>query len=235
MGLAALAPFAPAIGAGFQGLFGWLGSRGQAKATRRAAEIQADAARETGEWQARSAEDQLAFLSEQAARDLLEQRRVEEANWILEREAERRRHGERGDEAFNLFGLTRHQRRLGFEETAADRANARAELLAGLRTGHGRYSATQRRVGRLGALMGAPQPAGGREIAPLIEPTALVQPQWVPLADPRQTAFGYPDYRPAPDDPALREAARWGSSRRASPSLTVTTPPPGREPDLFET
>jgi len=194
MPLAALAPFAPVIGAGIQGLFGWLGSRGQAKATRRAADIQAQAARDTGAWQERVAGEQLDFQREEAARLQEEVNRAQEANWAMEHAREKRMYGQAGDEAFNLFGLSRHQRRLGFNETAADRANQRAELLAGLRTGQGRYGATQRRIGRLGALVGAPQPAGGREIAPLVEPTALVQPEWVALDDPRQTAFEYPEY-----------------------------------------
>jgi hypothetical protein len=184
------------IGAGLSGLFGWLGSRSQAKATRSAAQIQADAARTTGAWQERVAGDQLEFQREEAQRLQIETERAQAANWAMERAREKRMYGQAGDEAFNMFGLTRHQRRLGFNETAADRANRRAELLGGLRTGQGRFEATQRRLGRLGSLLGAPQPAGGREIAPLVEPTALVQPEWRALDDPRQTPFEYPEYVP---------------------------------------
>jgi hypothetical protein len=186
----------PGVAQGISGLFGLLGSRSQAKATRRAADIQAQAARTTGEWQERVAGEQLDFQREEAARLQDEFNRAQEANWAMERAREKRMYGQSGDQAFNLFGLTRHQRRLGFNETAADRANRRAELLGGLRTGQGRFAATQRRIGQLGALLGAPQPAGGREIAPLVEPTALVQPEWVALDDPRQTAFEYPEYVP---------------------------------------
>lgn len=181
-------------GSALSGLFGLLGSRGQSKATREAADIQARAARETGAWQERVAEEQLGFQREEAKRLRGEFDSAQEANWAMERAREKRMYGQSGDEAFNLFGLSRHQRRLGFNETAADRANRRAELLGGLRTGQGRFEATQRRIGQLGSLLGAPQPAGGREIAPLVEPTALVQPDWVDLDDPRQTAFEYPDY-----------------------------------------
>jgi hypothetical protein len=185
-----------AIGAGLSGFFGWLGSRSQAKATRQAADIQARAARTTGAWQERVAGEQLDFQREEAARLQGEFNRAERANWAMERAREQRLYGQAGDTAFNRFALSRQQGRMGFEETAANRANLRAELLSAGRTGQGRFAATQRRIGRLGALMGAPQPPGGREIAPYVEPTALVQPEWVPLADPRQTAFEYPDYVP---------------------------------------
>lgn len=176
------------------GVTDYLGRRSAAGGVKSAAQIQADAALQAGEWQQESAAEQLRFLREQAEIELEERRRVEEANFGMARAREKRLYGQAGDEAFNLFGLTRHQRRLGFNETAADRANRRAELLGGLRTGQGRFEATQRRIGRLGSLLGAPQPAGGREIAPLVEPTALVQPEWVALDDPRQTAFEYPEY-----------------------------------------
>ena len=187
---------AQGVGLGLQGFFSWLGGRGQAKATRKGAEIQARAARDTGAWQERVAGEQLAFQREEAARLQEEFNRAERANWAMERAREQRLYRQAGDEAFNLFGLSRHQRRLGFDEAAADRANRRAELLSTGRTGQGRFAATQRRLGRLGALVGAPQPPGGREIAPYVEPTALVQPEWRPLADPRQTAFVYPEYVP---------------------------------------
>ena len=199
MPLAALAPFAPAIGAGLQGLFGWLGSRGQAKATTRAADIQARAARETAAWQERVAGEQLDFQREESERLQREFERAQEANWVMERARELRGYGQAGDETFNLYGLQRQQRRMGYEETAADRANRRAELLSTGRTGQGRYAATQRRLGTLGRLLGTPQPPGGREIAPYVEPTALVQPDWVPVPEPRQTPFEYPEYVPPPE------------------------------------
>jgi hypothetical protein len=193
--LAALAPFAPAIGAGLQGFFGWLGSRGQAKATRSAADIQSRAALQAGRWQQETAREQRAFLEDQAEIQRVEDRRVERANWEMDQARERRLYGQAGDEMFNLYGLNRQKGRMGYEETAADRFNTRAELLANIKREYGRYAPQQRRVGRLGALMGAPQPPGGREIPSMQVPGALQQPDFVEMPDPQQTAFNYPKYR----------------------------------------
>lgn len=187
-----------AIGAGLSGLFGLLGGRSQAKATTTAAQIQARAARQTGMWQERVAAQQLEFQREEAERLQLEFERAQQANWEMERAREMRGYGETGDVAFNQFALARQQRRMGFEETAADRYNLREELLSTGRTGQARHEATQRRLGTLGRLVGTPQPRGGREIAPYIEPAALRQPEWVSLPEPRQTPFEYPDYRLPP-------------------------------------
>jgi hypothetical protein len=170
---------APAIGAGLSGFFGWLGSRSQAKATRQAADIHARAARTTGAWQERVAGEQLDFQRDEAENLRIDTERAQAANWAMERAREKRLYGQYGDQAFNVFGLTRHERRLGFDERAANRENE-----------YGRWRAQQGRVGRLAELVGTPQPAGGREIP------ALVRPEWVTLDDPRQTAFEYPDYVP---------------------------------------
>ena len=207
---------APAIGAGLSGFLSWLGGREQAKATTRAADIQARAARQTGAWQQQVARDQLAFQKEEAEKLRQQWNYTQQANWEMERAREARLYGQTGDEMFNRFGLNRQERRMGYEETAADRYNTREELLArtyntraeleaALRGEYGRYGATQRRLGTLGRLLGTPQPPGGREIAPLElpaalrEPGALRQPDWVPLPEPRQTPFEYPDYVPPPE------------------------------------
>lgn len=199
MGLPALLAIpgvAPAIGAGLSGFFGWLGSRGQAKATRSAADIQSRAALQAGRWQQETAREQRAFLEDQAEIQREEDRRVERANWEMDQARERRLYGQAGDEMFNLYGLNRQKGRMGYEETAADRFNTRAELLADIKREYGRYAPQQRRVGRIGALLGAPQPPGGREIPSMQVPGALQQPEWVPLPAPRQTPFEYPEYVP---------------------------------------
>jgi len=167
---------APAIGAGLSGFFGWLGSRTQAKATRQAADIHAQAARTTGAWRERVAGDQLEFQREAAGLLRSDTERAQAANWAMERAREKRLYGQSGDQAFNTFGLARHGRRLGFDERAANRENE-----------YRRWSAQQRRLEVLGRRTGA---ASEREIP------ALWQPEWTALDDPRQTAFEYPDYVP---------------------------------------
>ena len=201
---------APAIGAGLSGFFSWLGGRSQAKATRRAADIQSQAARQTGAWQQEAVREQLAFQREEAERLQREFERAQEANWEMERLAALRQYGQTGDVWANQFALARQQGLMGHRETAADRYNTREELLArtyntraeleaAIRGEYGRYAPRQRRIGTLAALTGTPQPPGGREIAPielpaaLREPGALQQPEFVALPAPRQTPFEYPD------------------------------------------
>jgi len=184
-----------AIGAGLSGLFGWLGSRGQSKAARSAAQIQADASRQAGQWQQESVREQLEFQREESKRLADEFERAQEANWGMERARQRGQYDLAGDTAANAFALHRQQGRMGYGESAADRFNTRAELLANTKREYGRYAPQQRRIGRLGALMGAPQPPGGREIPSIELPGALQQPEWVPLPAPRQTAFVYPEFQ----------------------------------------
>ena len=184
-----------AIGAGLSGFFGWLGSRGQSKAARSAAQIQADASRQAGQWQQESVREQLEFQREESKRLADEFKRVQEANWGMERARQRGQYDLAGDTAANAFALHRQQGKMGYGESAADRFNTRAELLASSRTAQGRHEATQRRLGEVARLTGTRQPLGGREIAPLVEPTALQQPAWVALNDPRQTPFVYPEFQ----------------------------------------
>ena len=184
-----------AIGAGLSGFFGWLGNRGQSKATRSAAQRMADATRQTGQWQQESVREQLEFQREESKRLADEFERAQEANWGMERARQRGQYDLAGDTAANAFALQRQQGRMGYGESAADRFNTRAELLADTKREYGRYAPQQRRIGRLGALMGAPQPPGGREIPSIELPGALQQPEWVPLPAPRQTAFVYPEFQ----------------------------------------
>jgi hypothetical protein len=193
-----LALAVPAIGAGLQGFFGWLGSRSQSKAATRAAQIQADSARQTGRWAQQTAKDQLAFQREESDRLEKEFYFAQKANWELDRQRELGLFNRAGDVDFNRFGLSRWEGRLGFNEARANRFNARAELDAGIRHEYGRFAPQQRRIGRLAALTGTPQPIGGREIGPIQLPGALQQPDWVDLPDPRQTAFSYPEYEHPP-------------------------------------
>ena len=183
----------------------------QSGATVDAAQILADAQELTGIRAERMSKEQIRHLSWALERDYDQFKATQEGNWEMERAREMRGFGETGDEAFNIYGLARQEGRMGYEESAADRFNARAELLADTKREYGRYAPQQRRIGRLGALMGAPQPPGGREIPSIELPGALQQPEWVPLPAPRQTPFEYPAYRtpPAwkPYQPAEEEAA----------------------------
>ena len=167
----------------------------QAGSTKDAAEIMADAMREAGIRTERMSKEQIRHLSWAIEREYDQWTATQEGNWEMERAREMRDFGETGDEAFNLYGLARQKGRMGYEESAADRFNTRAELLADTKREYGRYAPQQRRIGRLGALMGAPQPPGGREIPSIELPGALQQPEWVPLPAPRQTAFVYPEYQ----------------------------------------
>ena len=181
-------------GSAVSGLFGLLSGRSQAKATRESSRIQAQAARDAGRRQQASVDAQMKLAREMGERDEDMHYAAQEANWEMERARERRRFGETGDERLAQFALARQMGRMGYGERAADRLNTREELLAGLRTDQARRALRQERVGWLGEMLGAPTPAGGRRIAALREPGALRQPEWVPLPDPRQTAFEYPEY-----------------------------------------
>ena len=165
----------------------------QAGSTKDAAEIMADAMREAGIRTERMSKEQIRHLSWAIEREYDQWTATQEGNWEMER------------------ALHRQQGKMGYGESAADRFNTRAELLANTKREYGRYAPQQRRIGRLGALMGAPQPPGGREIPSIELPGALQQPEWVPLPAPRQTPFEYPAYRtpPAwkPYQPAEEEAA----------------------------
>ena len=192
------------------------GTKMSADAGADAAKVYADSVREAGIRTERMTKEQIRHLSWAIEREYDQWASTQEGNWEMERAREMRAFGETGDAAVNRFRLERQQGRMGYEETAADRANLRAELLSTGRTGQGRYAATQRRIGALGALMGTPQPPGGREIAPYVEPTALVQPDWVPLPEPQQTAFTYPTYRqPKPWVPYQTGEEAAGEANRA--------------------
>ena len=183
-----------AIGAGVSGLFGLLGIRGQAKATRSAADIQSRAAMQAGQWQQQTAREQLEFMKAEAARLALETERAQEANWALERAEQLGRYNLSGDEMANAFALERQRGLMDYGETKADRYNTRQELMANILREQDRFGATQRRVGTLAGIMGTPQPRGGREVPGLRVPGALQQPDWVALPAPQQTPFTYPDY-----------------------------------------
>lgn len=192
--LAALAPFAPAIGTGLAGLFGWLGTRGQAKATRSAADMTSRAAMQAGQWQQQTAREQLAFMKADAARLALETERAQEANWALERAEQLGGYNLSGDEMANMFTLERQRGLMDYGERKADRYNTRQELEANIRREYGRWAPQQRRVGTLAQIMGTPQPRGGREIAPIEFPGALQQPDLAALPAHQQRPFTFPDY-----------------------------------------
>jgi hypothetical protein len=202
----------------------FVASRKQAGATVDAAEIYAEAQRQAGLLSERLSKEQIRHLSWALERDYDQFKATQEGNWEMERAREMRSFGEAGDRDFNLYGLARQKGRMGYEEAAADRFNTRAELEADIKREYGRYAPQQRRVGRLGALMGAPQPPGGREIPSIELPGALRQPEWVPLPAPRQTPFAYPAYRTPPE---------WKPYQPAVAPVYGPTPD-GREPDPFE-
>jgi len=196
----------------------------EAGATVDAAEIMAEAQRLAGVRSERMSKEQIRHLSWALERDYDQFKATQEANWEMERAREMRSFGEAGDRDFNLYGLARQKGLMGYKEAAADRFNTRAELEADIKREYGRYAPQQRRVGRLGALMGAPQPPGGREIPSIELPGALRQPEWVPLPAPRQTPFAYPAYRTPPE---------WKPYQQAVAPVYGPTPD-GREPDPFE-
>ena len=198
MGPAAVALAVPAISAGIGGFFNWIAGRSQAKAATRAAQIQADAARQTGRWAQQTARNQLEFKQDEAKRLGEEFYFAQKANWELDRQRELGLFNRAGDLDYNRFGLEGWRGRLGFNEAKADRFNTRAELDAKIRREYGRFAPQQRRIGTLAALTGTPQPPGGREIGPIELPGALQQPEWRDVPDPRQTAFSYPEYEHPP-------------------------------------
>jgi hypothetical protein len=185
---------APAIGAGLSGFFGWLGNRGQAKATRSAADMTSRAAMQAGQWQQQTAREQLEFMKADAARLALETERAQEANWALERAEQLGRYNLSGDEMANAFALERQRGLMDYGETKADRYNTRQELEANIRREYERWASGQRRVGTLAQIMGTPQPRGGREIAPIEFPGALQQPDLAALPAPQQSPFTFPGY-----------------------------------------
>jgi hypothetical protein len=167
----------------------------QADATRDSASIAADAMREAGIRTERLTAEQQKFIAWQLEREYQQWQDTQQGNWDMERARELRSFAETGDQWANLFGLEGHEREMDYEQSEAERFDAREVLGANIRREHGRFGAQQRRVGDLAARMGTRQPPGGREIPGIEMPGSLYERNFLDMPDVQQTAFNYPEYR----------------------------------------
>lgn len=170
-------------------IISYLSTRETNVATGKAADVTADAMTRSANLSAQTSRNQLAATTraaQQLRADTAIDRRGNYDQWWADTQNVSNLGWDTAQNARvagNILGKNTYNRYWDTEE------NRRQELLARGRTDYGRDVATQQRLGRLGALVGAPQPAGGRRMGQLFEPGALVQTPWVDVPEGQRTAL----------------------------------------------